>query len=295
MRKILLFACYLGFLICGCGQHSEEPTSSSVLSDHSPRLKIAAFNALALGSRKIADPMVLANLTKIFSRFDLIFIQEVRDQPEQSLQIIADAVSKETQEDYRFIVSTPLGGSPRYIEYYAYLYRRDLFSEAKEKAFQDFCDSTCNDFLREPYIVNFTLPNLNTITFFGAHLQPKNAKIELESLGKFSDKIENQWQHSQTIVLGDMNADCRYLSRKSLDLIRDDSYLDFNWRISDDADTTVGPTRCAYDRIITTGRPDDEVVPNSAGIFEFDKEFNLTADEAMSVSDHYPVYVEIQL
>ena len=49
--------------------------------------------------------------------------------------------------------------------------------------------------------------------------------------------------------MGDMNADCRYLSKrrtKQLDLRNDGSY----WLIPDEVDTTVAKGNCAYDRYI---------------------------------------------
>ncbi|KAL5966699.1 Deoxyribonuclease-1-like 2 [Taenia solium] len=52
------------------------------------------------------------------------------------------------------------------------------------------------------------------------------------------------------IILGDMNADCKYLSewdRNELRLRTDHRY---KWLIEDGADTTVAKSDCVYDRLV---------------------------------------------
>ena len=46
-------------------------------------------------------------------------------------------------------------------------------------------------------------------------------------------------------------------------------------------------------RIIAAGDILEFIVDESAGIFQFDKEYGLTEAEAMDVSDHYPVEFSI--
>ncbi len=53
---------------------------------------------------------------------------------------------------------------------------------------------------------------------------------------------------SNAIIMGDMNADCSYLSQTgeaSLDMTKDDS---FTWLIGNEQDTTTKDSTCAYDR-----------------------------------------------
>jgi len=50
------------------------------------------------------------------------------------------------------------------------------------------------------------------------------------------------------MLMGDLNADCSYISKQKLSKLRlrtDQSYL---WLIGDEVDTTVSSTNCAYDR-----------------------------------------------
>ena len=81
------------------------------------------------------------------------------------------------------------------------------------------------------------------------------------------------------ILLGDLNADCSYYDTPP------SHFLDWNWIIRDDEDTTSSLTNCAYDRIIVTQNVNTLV--SNYGIYTegIDKE----------VSDHYLVWVEIKI
>ncbi|KAF5430551.1 hypothetical protein C5S42_00265 [Candidatus Methanomarinus sp.] len=46
---------------------------------------------------------------------------------------------------------------------------------------------------------------------------------------------------------------------------------------------------CTYDRIITTTQSIDDYTGES-GVFRYDTAYNLTYEETIAVSDHYPVY-----
>lgn len=49
-------------------------------------------------------------------------------------------------------------------------------------------------------------------------------------------------------MLGDFNADCGYVANKAWKNIRLRTMKHYQWLISDNVDTTVGKTNCAYDR-----------------------------------------------
>jgi endonuclease/exonuclease/phosphatase family metal-dependent hydrolase len=80
---------------------------------------------------------------------------------------------------------------------------------------------------------------------------------------------------ANTIILGDFNADCDYLSTAEY------SDLDFNsiisWLIDDQADTNVATTSCAYDRIASIGT----ISFSNSGVY--------TSGIDSTISDHYAV------
>ena len=70
----------------------------------------------------------------------------------------------------------------------------------------------------------------------------------------------------------------------------------FVWLIGDQEDTTVKKsTSCAYDRIVLCGQEIvNSVVPRSSGVFDFQKAYDLSEEEALDVSDHFPVEFKLQ-
>jgi hypothetical protein len=55
------------------------------------------------------------------------------------------------------------------------------------------------------------------------------------------------WQ--DVMVLGDLNAACRFIRKKDWQFVSLKTRPEFTWWIGDDIDTTVKGTRCAYDRL----------------------------------------------
>ena len=96
------------------------------------------------------------------------------------------------------------------------------------------------------------------------------------------------------MIVGDLNADCRYVSNtkyNSLDLILNAS---FTWWIDKSDDTTTSASNCAYDGIITYSSLTPFVINSSVEIVLFDQKYNLSAEFTSDVSDHYPIKVTIK-
>nr|KAF6335079.1 deoxyribonuclease 1 like 3 [Pipistrellus kuhlii] len=96
--------------------------------------------------------------------------------------------------------------------------------------------------------------------------------------------------------MGDFNAGCNYVPKKAWSSIRLRTDSQFVWLIGDEEDTTVrSSTDCAYDRIVLRGREMvNSVVPKSNSVFDFQKAYRLTEEEALEVSDHFPVEFKLQ-
>lgn len=78
------------------------------------------------------------------------------------------------------------------------------------------------------------------------------------------------------LFLGDFNADCSYVRAQDWPAIRLRSSEVFKWLIPDSADTTVGNSDCAYDRIVVCGaRLRRSLKPHSAAVHDFQEEFGL--------------------
>ncbi|XP_033028624.1 deoxyribonuclease-1-like 1 isoform X2 [Lacerta agilis] len=152
-------------------------------------------------------------------------------------------------------------------------------------------------FAREPFIARFSIPNkkLKELVLIPQHTMPKAAETEIDALYDVFLSVKERWGTEDMIFLGDFNADCGYVAKKRWGQIRLRQDPGFHWLIGDNADTTVrDTTHCAYDRIVVHGeRCLAAVVPGSAQPFNFAKEFGLSEAEALEISDHYPVEVEL--
>lgn len=100
-----------------------------------------------------------------------------------------------------------------------------------------------------------------------------------------SDTIPSPLQ--DMLFLGDFNADCSYVREQDWGDIRLRSSEVFKWLIPDSADTTVGNSDCAYDRIVVCGaRLRRSLKPQSASVHDFQEEFGL--DQAQVSTEPSP-------
>ena len=109
----------------------------------------------------------------------------------------------------------------------------------------------------------------------GIHTSPKDASNEINHLTKVYDAIKSKWQLDDVIIMGDLNAGCDFVKDWSQISLATDRR--FYWVIDHSVDTTTGRTDCPYDRIVVSGNKLlKNILPHSAGIFNFDEEYGLT-------------------
>ena len=127
------------------------------------------------------------------------------------------------------------------------------------------------------------------------HTRPTDTVAELNHLDDVFRVTSSQFSTQLGMILGDLNADCSYLSQtryNMLDLVLNTS---FTWWIGNNIDTTTGASDCAYDRlgmvcfdwlryvcslrIITYSDLSGFIVNNSARVVLFDRQYNLTSSQ----------------
>ncbi|XP_024857949.1 deoxyribonuclease 1 like 4, tandem duplicate 1 [Kryptolebias marmoratus] len=261
-------------------------------------MKIAAFNIQKFGRSKVSDPDVLKILVKIVSRYDIIVILEVVDASGKSVTTFMEALNKANRKHhYTLKISSRLGRT-RYKEQFMFLYRDDLVDLVGSYQFDDVASEGGDVFARDPYILRFRCLNtvLKDLVIVPVHTKPDDSETELDELYDVFLNVKKKWRTDNVMILGDFNADGAYVSQKDMRTIRIRSDKNFHWLIGDDVDTTASTQNShTYDRIVVYG--DDmlhAVVPKSAKTFNFQKAFNLTDEQALKVSDHYPVEVELK-
>uniref|UniRef100_A0A8P4GJK4 Endonuclease/exonuclease/phosphatase domain-containing protein n=1 Tax=Dicentrarchus labrax TaxID=13489 RepID=A0A8P4GJK4_DICLA len=249
-------------------------------------MKIASFNIQKFGKNKVSDPDVLNILVKVISRYDIIVILEVVDISGESVKILLDSLNTSNRTHHYTLKNSSRLGRTRMVK----LVGSYQFDDQATKG-GDVLD-------RDPYILRFECLNtvLKDLVMIPVHTKPDDSEKELDELYDVFRHVKKKWRTNNVMILGDFNADGLYVSKKEMKGIRIRSDKNFHWLIGDDVDTTASNRNDhTYDRIVVYG--DDmlqAVVPNSAKPFNFQKAYGLSEEQALKVSDHYPVEVEMK-
>jgi len=246
-------------------------------------VKIAAFNIQVFGITKASKPEVMDTLAKIIRTYDVVAVQEIRDQSQTSLPLLVTYVN-ENSSQYDFVVSERLGRTSSK-EQYAYIYNTQTIELTGTP--HTYPEPTGTDpFHRQPYITSFRTPNGNfDAVLITIHTDPDEATEEINTLDDVVEYAQIEYPGEQDfIVMGDLNADGSYFNEDSAS---DMSSTEYVWIIDNSQDTTTKSTNYTYDRIILTDTSD---YAGDCGVFRFDTEYGLNYTETVAVSDHYPVY-----
>eukprot|EP00079_Xenopus_tropicalis_P035421 XP_017949192.1 PREDICTED: deoxyribonuclease-1-like isoform X2 [Xenopus tropicalis] len=277
-------------------------------------MKIASFNARRFGVKKCSDPKVSAVITKIAARYDIIVILEVFDAKEKAAKKLVEQLNREEQvkvkdtyqyEDMQHGDEDSFAREPFIVRF-----------EAKKSGMGNALQKTVYPFCRFHHLpVGYTLfssmrglttqkadpvvaqerrgPTLKDFVLIPIHTTPKDSVQEIDELYDVYEHVKEKWGTENIILLGDFNADGAYVSNKKMKTIRLRTDPDLHWLIDDDTDTTaINTTDFSYDRIVVHSSILKHVVPNSAKPFNFQEEYKMSYEEAVAVSDHYPVEVE---
>jgi len=268
--------------------------------DRSEVARVATFNIKVFGDTKMSNVTVVAELVELFQDYDMVAVQEIKDIDEEvpylflnELNGIAGQENLTNQSrEWEMVLSERSGmqdDDKNSQEQYAFYYKPTVFTSMDNGTLYD--DSTNDSFQREPFLATFMLLDTNgeetgtDIVFVNIHTKPTLAVEELGALGDVLSWAQTNYSDDDDyVILGDFNGDCSYASYNELvDLsISSENYT---WLIPDDADTTVGNSRCAYDRIVTSSQLDERLT----GQWGIDETVSSGA-----VSDHKPVWFDIK-
>ncbi|XP_019295261.2 deoxyribonuclease-1-like 1 [Panthera pardus] len=253
--------------------------------------RICAFNAQRLTLTKAAREHVMDTLVRILVRCDIMVLQEVVDSSGSAMSLLLRELNRFDESGSYTLLSSPSLGRSTYMEKYVYVYRSHKTQVLDSYVYNDEDDL----FAREPFVARFTFPSevLPSLVLVPLHTSPKTVEKELNALYDVFLDVSKHWQSKDMILLGDFNADCGSLTKKRIGELVLRTQEGFHWVIPDGEDTTVrASTHCAYDRIVLHGERCQSLL-RSAAAFDFPGSFGLTEEEALNVSDHYPVEVEL--
>ncbi len=260
-------------------------------------VRIGSFNIKVFGKKKMSNETVIKELVGIFHDYDFVAVQEIKDIDEEVPFLFLDKLnekflnSSNASHQWDIVLSERSGKQEDDLnsqEQYAFYFKPTVFKLLKEGVLFD--DEENDLFQREPFLAKFMILDKNGIetgtdlVFVNIHTKPTLAVEEMQALDDVLLWAKSNYSEDDDyVILGDLNADCSYASYSEITSLPIHSE-NYTWIIPDNADTTVGESRCAYDRIITSSDLDGRLT----GDWGIHQEIS-----GPSVSDHKPIWFEV--
>ncbi len=258
--------------------HSQRPND---------KLLIATFNIQVFGASKLAKREAMAVIVQVIRHFDIVAIQEVRAKEDDILPSLLNAINADGSR-YGYLIGPRLGRSVS-TEQYAFVY------DTNRVEYDPSCVGTVQDpsdlLHREPFVARFR-PRTDTperaFSFWlvNIHTDPDEVATEVAALADvFQSMRSARPDEDDVILLGDLNASETQLGKLG-------QIPGMRWVVSG-AMTNTRRTK-AYDNILFDG-PSTSEFTGRWGVFDLEKAFRLTMDQALEVSDHLPVWAEFDI
>jgi len=265
-------------------RYAAENRQGSSANRATDKLLIATYNIQVFGKSKMSKPAVVDALVKIVRLFDLVAIQEIRAQDDNILPDFVKALNADGSQ-YDFIISPRLGRTIS-TEQYAFVFDRTRV-EYDPNAVGTMSDPS--DMLhREPFVARFrarTSSPQHAFTFWmvNTHTDPDEVPEEVAALADVFEVMQRARQdEDDVILLGDLNANENEMGRLG-------KLPAMGWVVR--GITTNTRRTKAYDNILFNTRATGEFT-GRWGVFDIERAFGLTAEQALDVSDHFPVWAE---
>jgi len=234
------------------------PTTLAEAIENREFISVAAWNLKIFGKSKAEDQELMSYYADKIDDYDIVFIQEIRDASGDAFRQLCAALPQHSCR-----ASSRAGRSSSKEQYGL------IFKDMELLEFQDWNEGLPagfeDVFERPPLTVKFRKDDFD---FYATviHTKPTDADAEITALERLVGNISDD-----SIVLGDLNADCSYYQR--------DDFSGWLWAVGDGEDTTVGRTDCAYDRILINS----EAHNNYMG-------YGIMDDVQPDQSDHYLIW-----
>lgn len=248
-------------------------------------IRVAAFNIQTFGPSKAGKPQIMHALAKIIRQFDIVAIQEIRTVDRNLLYQLQDYVNLEG--DKYEIVAGPRLGRTVSKEQFAYIFDSQRIEMDR---YQLYTVRDPGDVIhREPLVGWFRVRGPDprrafTFTLVNVHTDPDEAKEEVAALNMLFDEVRNDGRgEDDVIMLGDFNANSETIAKLGGSALTASIQKMTNTRGTKQYDNVLFDERATVE---FSGR---------AGVYDFLREFNLTIDDAVVISDHLPVWAEFSV
>ncbi|MDX1948167.1 MAG: endonuclease/exonuclease/phosphatase family protein [Pirellulaceae bacterium] len=252
-------------------------------------IRVATWNIQVFGESKLADAAVMNVIVKVLRNFDVVAIQEVRAQSQDILPQLVAMLNADGRSHYDYVIGPRLGRTNSK-EQYAFVF--DLASIEVDRN-QLYTINDPDDLLhREPLVGWFRARSTSpqqafTFSLVNVHTDPDEVDRELDVLDDvFFAVRDDQRREDDVILLGDFNVNDKHLGQLG--------QISGLARVVSNNTPTNTKQNAQYDNIFFHSVATPEYT-GRGGVYDFLREFNLTVDQALKVSDHFPVWAEFSV
>lgn len=236
--------------------------SDDTTSPQTNPIKVVTWNIQVFGQSKLQDTMAMRVIKDVCNEFDIIAIQEVRSKEQNVIPTLIDSLG----EGWSYVISRRLGRTQSK-EQYAFVYNEKVFLT---DTFQT--NDPLDQIHREPFGATFEINN-EEYTFLNVHTDPDEEEFEsyyLDTLARLHDAI----------LCGDFN---RHPQRYTDDYF----FEEYRWAVEVNEFTNIAESH-SYDNFLFI-----KPLYFRGTIYNFRDSLMLSEFETKEVSDHYPVYINI--
>jgi deoxyribonuclease-1-like protein len=250
-------------------------------------IRIASFNIQVFGEDKMSQPDVVNVLANVVRNFDIVAIQEVRSVTQDILPNFIQAINAAGRR-YDYVIGPRLGRSNSK-EQYAYVFDTDTV-EVDRRSIYTVSDP--DDLMhREPLVAWFRCKGVDpraafTFSLVNVHLDPDEAAAEVDVLDDvFLAVRDDGRREDDVILLGDLNVNDQHLGHLA-------HLANVSWVISNMPTNTR--RNAQYDNILFDHAATAEFTGRGS-VFDYMREYNLSQEQALKVSDHLVVWAEFNI
>ena len=273
--------------------HRRTPTETVHLDDVLPVtrqgevIRVGSFNAQVLGRSKSEKVVVMEILARIVRQFDVLALQEISAEDQDVLARLIERVNSDGRR-YDYVVGRPLGKSaPR--EQYAFLFDRESVEIDRDQLYT--VEDPQQLLYRPPLVGSFRVrgparEQAFAFTLVNLRMDSGRAVTERTFLDDVFRLVRDDGRgEDDVILLGDFQADDEHLGP-----------------ISEIASMAIAVTKTPtnpdqtkqWDNLVFESQATEEFTGRS-GTLNLMRQYNLSLQEALEVSDHLPVWAEFSI
>jgi endonuclease/exonuclease/phosphatase family metal-dependent hydrolase len=273
--------------------HRRTPTETVHLDDVLPVtrqgevIRVGSFNAQVLGRSKSEKVVVMEILARIVRQFDVLALQEISAEDQDVLARLIERVNSDGRR-YDYVVGRPLGKSaPR--EQYAFLFDRESVEIDRDQLYT--VEDPQQLLYRPPLVGSFRVrgparEQAFTFTLVNLRMDSGRAVTERTFLDDVFRLVRDDGRgEDDVILLGDFQADDEHLGPIS----------EITGMAIAVTKTPTNPDQTKqWDNLVFESQATEEFTGRS-GTLNLMRQYNLSLQEALEVSDHLPVWAEFSI